>query len=252
MYRYGISYSAHGKKLMATENNWLQTNIRNRLINPKSTFVVYINHRDYEKISFDEASNRVVEKIINKHDNIYVPLSGGMDSEYVFNCFLGHKFTPIIVNTPANKLESTYAFRKCKDTGIQPIVIEKSEKEMVKIYYDEIYKKIRGKGYNSTASYIAGKYADEHNGVAIIGEHGYDGLNEWDFYNDALIHENNSIYFFMYDPEIFSAMIDAYELGEDHQIFKAKLYGIPLRQKMKYTYSEDSYKIIQQLVETLR
>lgn len=232
---------------MATENHWLRTNIKERLTNPNATFVVSFDHVDYTPMSFQEASKRVVDKIVSKYDNIYIPLSGGMDSEYVFNCFLGHKFTPIIVDTPANKEESHHAFNKCRSANIEPVVINKTEAEMFAIYYEQIHKKLNGDGINSTATYIAGKYANDHGGVAIIGEHGYDGMNEWDFYNDALIHEENSIYFFMYDIQIFAAMIKEYSEYDHHQMFKRKLYDVPLRKKMKYTYSEEFEKAFAQI-----
>lgn len=233
---------------MATENHWLRTNIKDRLINHDSVFEVSFDLSNHTPILFAEASQIVVNKIVAKYDNIYIPLSGGMDSEYVFKCFLGHKFTPIIVDTPTNKKESAYAFRLCKETNIEPVIIEKSEKELIQTYYETIYKRLRGNGYNSTATYIAAKYANEHNGVAVIGEHGYDGLNEWDFYNDALIHEENSIYFFMYDQQIFDAMKREYHIGENHQTFKQRIYAIPIRPKMKYEYSKQGFNIISKLI----
>ena len=216
-----------------------------------------MKHLEYTPISFQEASKRVVEKIVSKYENIFIPLSGGMDSEYVFECFKNHRFTPIIVDTPANKLESSYAFRKCKETGIEPVVISLSEKELLLTYYEQIYKRMRGCGYNSTATYIAGKYAEEHNGNVIIAEgptfgiNNCSGLYEYDFYNDALIHEENSIYFFMYDIEIFSAMINEYRDNEDYQLFKQRIYNIPLRPKMKYQYSEQGQKFIDRLTGSI-
>jgi hypothetical protein len=236
---------------MATENHWLRTNIKERITNPKSNFIVNFQHITYTSISFEEASERVVQKIVNKYDKIFIPLSGGMDSEYVFNCFLGHKFTPIIVDTPANVVESEHAFRRCRETNIEPIVIKKTEQEMIEIYYEQIFKKLRGIGYNSTAAYIAGKYAEEQNGVVVIGEHGYDGMNEWDFYNDALIHEDNSIYFFMYDIQIFAAMIKEFTQYDHHQEFKHRLYGIPIRKKIKYKYSAKYNDIIQLIIKKI-
>lgn len=237
---------------MATENHWLRTNIKERLTNPKLHFVVTFDHINYTPISFQEATKQVVSKIVSKYDNIFIPLSGGMDSEYVFDSFLGHKFTPIIVDTPANRKETAYAFRKCQENNIEPVVIQKTEKEMIEIYYEQIYKKLRSVGFNSTATYIAGKYADDHNGVAVIGEHGYAGMNEWDFYNDALIHEENSIYFFLYDIQIFSAMIMEYEQYDHHQEFKSRIYGIPIRKKMKYSYSKEYTELLEIMTSGLK
>lgn len=234
---------------MATENHWLRSNIEERLTNQNAQFIVRFDHVNYEPISFADASVQVVNKIVAKYDNIYIPLSGGMDSEFVFNCFFeaGHKFTPIIVDSPINKEESSYAFRRCKEANIIPVVIEKTEVELLEIYYEQIYKKIKGIGHGSVAAYIAGKYADDHGGVAIIAEHGFDGFNEYDFYNDVLIHIENSVYFFMYDIQIFSAMMIAYRQGENHQIFKHKLYKIPLRKKISWRYTDEVYQIIEHI-----
>jgi hypothetical protein len=86
------------------------------------------------------------------------------------------------------------------------------------------------------ATLVAARYAENNGGVAVIGEHGYDDNNEWDFYNDALISEDASIYFYMWTPELVQAMRNEYG-GEDHQEFKHRLYGIPFRPKIKYQYS---------------
>jgi hypothetical protein len=160
-----------------------------------------------------------------------------MDSEFVFES-LKHLYpTPIIVDTPGNKLESAYAFHYCHKNNLEPVVIEKTEAEMLQIYYSDIFTKLNGCGVNSVAVLIASRYAEDQGGVAVIGEHGYDDNNEWDFYNDALIHEDNSIYFFMWTPELVQAMRNEYD-GGDHQEFKHRLYGIPFRPKIKYQYSE--------------
>jgi hypothetical protein len=221
---------------MATKNNWLKTNITERLTNPAADFKVWHNvetvgNDDWETALFDTVTDF---SWISK--KLYIPLSGGMDSEFVFES-LKHLYpTPIIVDTPGNKLESAYAYHYCNKNNLKPVVIEKTETEMLQIYYSDIFTKLNGCGINSVAALIAGRYAEDCGGVAVIGEHGYDGVSEWDFYNDALIHEDNSIYFFMWTPELVQAMRNEYD-GGDHQEFKHRLYGVPLRSKIKYQYS---------------
>ncbi len=90
---------------------------------------------------------------------------------------------------------------------------------------------------------IAGRYVESMGGVTVIGEHAYDGVSEWDFYNDALIHEDNSIYFFMWTPELVKAMQNEYD-GSDHQEFKHRLYNVAFRPKMKYQYSSSYEKAL--------
>ena len=221
---------------MATKNNWLKTNIAERLTNPAADFRVWhdievVKKHDWETAIFDTVTDF---SWISK--KLYIPLSGGMDSEFVFES-LKHLYpTPIIVDTPGNKIESAYAYHYCLKNDLKPVVIEKTESQMLHTYYEDIYTKLNGYGINSVATLIAGRYAEDNGGVAVIGEHAYDGVSEWDFYNDVLIHEDNSIYFFMWTPELVRAMQNEYD-GGDHQEFKYRLYDIPFRPKIKYQYS---------------
>jgi hypothetical protein len=225
---------------MATKNNWLKTNIAERLTNPAVDFKVWHNVEEVRNDDWETALFDTVTDFSWISKKLYIPLSGGMDSEFVFES-LKHLYpTPIIVDTPGNKLESAYAFHYCRQNNLKPVVIEKTEAEMLSIYYSDIFTKLNGCGVNSVAVLIASRFAEDQGGVAVIGEHGYEDNNEWDFYNDALIHEDNSIYFFMWTPELVQAMRNEYE-GDDHQEFKHRLYGIPFRPKIKYYYSE-AYK----------
>ena len=221
---------------MATKNNWLKTNIAERLTNPAADFKVWHNVEEVRNDDWETALFDTVTDFSWISKKLYIPLSGGMDSEFVFES-LKHLYpTPIIVDTPGNKLESAYAFHYCRQNNLKPVVIEKTEAEMLSIYYSDIFTKLNGYGCNSVAALIATRYARDMGGVAVIGEHGYDDVNEWDFYNDALIDEEASIYFYMWTPEMVQAMRNEYD-GGDHQEFKHRLYGIPFRPKIKYTYS---------------
>lgn len=220
---------------MATKNNWLKTNIAERLTNPAANLKVWHEVEQVEPLTWSQALFDTVTDFSWISKKLYVPLSGGMDSEFVFDC-LKHLYpTPIIVDTPGNKLESAYAFHYCRKHNLKPVVIQKTETEMLQTYYDEIFTKLNGIGSDSVAVLIAARYAEEMGGVAVIGEHAYDDVSEWDFYNEALIHENNSIYFFMWTPELIKAMQNEYD-GGDHQEFKHRLYKVPFRPKINYNY----------------
>ena len=119
---------------------------------------------------------------------------------------------------------------------------------MLSVCYDKIIS-ISGYGDNSTATYIAAQYAENNGGIFVMAEHLIDdqengsiliGANEWDFYNDYLIGQHNTHYFFNYTPSIAYAMVS--EIGEENaQEFKTRLYDIAFRPKMIYQYS-DKYK----------
>jgi hypothetical protein len=221
---------------MATKNNWLKTNIAERLTNPAADLKVWHEVEHVQSLTWEQALFDTVTDFSWISKKLYIPLSGGMDSEFVFNS-LKHLYpTPIIVKTPGNALESSYAFHYCRINNLTPVVIEKTESEMLQTYYEEIYTKLNGVGADSVATLFAARYAEEMGGVAVIGEHAYDDVSEWDFYNDVLIHENNSIYFFMWTPELVKAMQNEYD-GGDHQEFKYRLYNVPFRPKLTYDYS---------------
>lgn len=225
---------------MATKNNWLKTNIKERLVDPSVDIKVWHDVLSVRPISWDEAIKETVEDLSKLEKKLYVPLSGGMDSEYVMKTLQHLNPIPIIVVTPGNTLEASYAFHYCKHNNITPVVIECNEKQLIDIFYEEIYKKLNGVGIYSIAALIAARYAYENSGVAIIGEHAYDGVSEWDFYNDALISEEACIYFFMWTPELVYAMRGEYLLNEsdDHQEFKHRLYNIPFRPKITFDHSD--------------
>ena len=221
---------------MATKNNWLKTNISERLSNPDVNFKVWHNIETVANQCWKEALYDTITDFFWVLKKLYIPLSGGMDSEFVFKCLKHLNPIPVIVDTPGNKLEVSYAYHYCRKNNLIPVVIKKTEAEMLNIYYEEIFQKLNGYGHNSVPALIAARYAEEMGGIAVIGEHAYDGVSEWDFYNDALINEGNSIYFFMWTPELVQAMQNEYD-GGDHQEFKHRLYNVPFRPKLIYDYS---------------
>lgn len=228
---------------MTTQNNWLSSNIASRLTDPEADFVVHINKQPYGKIPFVEACHQVCRKINDIGKTIYIGLSGGFDSEFVFRKFmsLGYDVKPIIVCTTGNQHETPMAFDLCQELNVTPIVIEKTEVEYLQIIYRDIFKKLNGYGVATPGPILGGMYAQEHGGIFIKSEHLIDeregkmyvGANEWDFYNDALIGIDNTYYFFFHTPEIVYSMISAME-GESVQRFKADIYQLPYREKIKF------------------
>jgi hypothetical protein len=236
---------------MATKNEWLTTNITERLTNHIVDFKATYSKHQNNFNDFTTESQNVKWDILNNYPKLFVPLSGGMDSEYVFEQFYKEGVTPIIVSTPGNKEESAYAFKCCEKYGAKPVIIEKTEKEILTTFCSDIFLKLNGVGYNSTPALIAARYAQDKNGVAIIGEHGYNDINEWDFYNDAILGKDASIYYFLHTPQMVIAMKKEYAYhNTDHQSFKAKIYGIENREKMIYQYSEKFYNIVNSLIRT--
>jgi hypothetical protein len=239
---------------MATYKNWLTTNVSDRDSTRAADLQVYLQKIDEWDLSlnFKRASDITAYKIYSLGLDLYVGLSGGLDSEYVAKTFLncGIPFKTVIVDTPGNQLELSYAYHFCRKYNIEPIILKKTEADMLTCYYRDIMGRLCGYGYNSVATYMVGKYADEMGGIYVMGEHLIDdqddgsiliGANEWDFYNDALIGVHNTHYFFDYTPEIVYSMVKSIDCN-DAQEFKTKLYDLPFRPKLKYQYSQ-AYEI---------
>jgi hypothetical protein len=230
---------------MATENNWLQNNLSERLLDNTINFALQLDTKPYKIMSFDDAANYTADLIASKSSKIFIGFSGGMDSEFVFRRMVarGHNVIPVIVNTPINKYESAYAFRICQQYGIKPVIIDKTPKELIMIFVEDIFKKLSGWGHDSVPGLLVGRYAEDHGGIMLMGEHIIDdnagkmyvGANEWDFYNDVLVHPDNTHYFFTYTPELCCAMVKEME-NESVQDFKSRIYNIPWRPKFSYDY----------------
>ena len=126
---------------MTTENNWLTHNLYERINNKNSNFNTTIEVKNYRPISFEQASQEVCEKLYSINNNIYIGLSGGLDSEYVFKKFHSLKipFTPVIVYGSCYKYESDYAFQICKKYDIEPKVINIDEKNIILKHKFQIY-----------------------------------------------------------------------------------------------------------------
>jgi hypothetical protein len=235
---------------MATYKNWLTSNIVERKDTGLDLKVTLTKIDEWElDTSFEEASINIVKTIANLNKPLYIGLSGGLDSEYVCRIFDEEyvSYTPVIIETPGNQLELSYAYKFCKKYNKEPVIIKKTEADMLHHYYDEILVKCSGFGHNSVAMYIIGQYAKDRNGIFVMGEHLIDekekggfnvGANEWDFYNDLILGEDNTHYFFNYTPEISYAMIRDFPIYKDIQKCKSELYGLEYRPKMIYQYSD--------------
>ena len=251
---------------MATEKDWVDSNIFERLLIPALSFHVRLRPHPFREMSFQDAADYTAKRIYEKHKNIYVALSGGADSDFVVRVFHRNNipFTPIIVKTSGNFKELIWAYRVCDKLDLKPIILELSNAEYLNIYYEEVIKKIRGYGIYSVPSIHACRYAKEHDGVLIIGEHMIEGekrdkngeihirpeMNEWDCYNEAIVGNEYSIPFFLYTIELTYAMLSAVDNTETIDMWKCRLYDVEYRPIMTYEFSPEFEKAIKQINHT--
>ena len=242
--------------MIISENNWINDNFTpSGLI---SDYDVKFNLYPFKPLKFHAAAEQAAMKISKKYQNLYVGLSGGIDSEYVLMCFhkLNIAIIPLIILCEGNEQESKYAFKICEKLNIIPKVITCSNEDILDICVNFICKKLNGIGFESATRAYSANYVMNNNGTLVCGEHIIgDGntlirdseyaMNEWDGYDSA--HFGDQIGFFTYTPELTYSMISGNTLdGEDMswKEYKSKLFGLELRDKIHYSYPEKIQKII--------
>lgn len=234
---------------MIVENNWLTTNIKDRVDNKNIDFSVVITPYPFEKKSFASASEATALKIAALGKPIYIAFSGGADSEYVVRLFkkLNIPFTALTVRTPGNEYELMYAdLLYDSNPDIQKIYIDLDFKSYLKKYIETI-KITRVTAINSIPLIECAKYAKNNGGIVISGDYlgdcGYNkttgimlaGFSEWDFYVDIFVDENVLVPFFHYDLSIVESMVSLFDKSKI-EVFKSNLYKTIIRPKFKYHF----------------
>ena len=238
---------------MTVENNWVQSNLQERFTNPSLDFAVTLNPNPITIMPFHAASDYTARRIYERFPRLFLSFSGGADSEYVFHCIYRNKipFTPIIVKTSGNASELAYAFHCCKKYNIEPVVIELSDVDYIEIYKKQVIEQLSGCGLCAVPGIVACRYARDHGGVIIIGEHMIDnddtsiwpGMNEWDFYNEVFVGEEYTIPFFYYTTDLAYAMIERIENMPIHE-WKWQLYEyLAFRPVISYHFDETFTRI---------
>jgi len=249
---------------MITKNNWLTTNINQRFKDRTCNFDAYLNLYPFKKIDFHTACDNAAIEIYEKYKNLYLGLSGGLDSEYILRVFhrLKIPITPIIVSFCSEK-ENDYAHKVCRELNITPITIKPSTREFIKTYYEEIHMKYNGLGVHITHLFFAKQFVK--NGILISGAHlmgdswliGNEKLGYYDVIDsNKFVNTYESDHYIpdmvdlmMYKPEITYAAIEQAkkQIGVKWSIFKGNLYNLEPRIKIRPEYSEDFVKVLTKL-----
>lgn len=234
---------------MLTKNNWLTSNIRERISNKSIDFNVIINRYEFSNLNFLDACKESCLEISDKYNDFYISLSGGMDSEFIVRQFhsLNIPFKVIIVKY-TNPEEIKYAFSLCEELSIDPVIISLSDEEFLDIYIRGIIKKINGVGINASQMIAAARYVENCNGTLVTGINSMlDGnkvleisrefvcFAEWDFYTEILCPNLRVVSPMIYTPTvIIGALLETHFMPDNitWQYFRSKLYGIEFRQKL--------------------
>jgi hypothetical protein len=157
---------------MSEKVSWITTNWLERIQNPNLDFKCFINKTEFEKVSFDIASNNVAKYLLSLNKPIFVAFSGGYDSEYVVRKLhsLKIEFTPIIVHLESFSYEREYAYKTLRDLKITARILKLSIPDYIKLYYQYSYQTLNTLNSSPLAFYIH-EYVKSMNGILVVGDH---------------------------------------------------------------------------------
>jgi hypothetical protein len=231
---------------MITSNNWLKSNILEYVRSSTVDFKVWFDLYPFKIMSFREATDLTVQSIAKDFWGrpLYIALSGGADSEYVFRSFVRSNvpITPIIIETPMNITELQYASRVLRELNIKPIVIKVSESELTRYFLETIHTKLKSMALNSSYSLIATQHVNSVGGVMVNGDHiiNDDGTivcNEFEFFPNNVIYKD-CIGFYYYTLELCYAMVKQIKANEPVADYKTRVYNTSWRPKFYPIYSD--------------
>jgi len=190
-----------------------------------------------------EAINHTVDEIIKDGRDLYVTLSGGIDSEFAATCLLnrGIKFTPVLVDYGFNLLELWYAYYWCYRNKISPMVINIHREQVIKIF-SKVMENNCGTSFLSGVDYtIMAKIPKENSKIVtgcgepfsringIIDDLSTTTSNQLDIesYDFTFYRRGyDSAPFILYTPELFSNFIKELDYSKPVQIAMCEYYGV--------------------------
>jgi hypothetical protein len=201
-------------------------------------------------MSVHAAADYTANLIAQKYNNLYLLMSGGIDSEYVAEVLYRNKipFTPIIGTCSDSGDQSYfYAIHWCEQRSIQPLVIDYQLDDM---RLQKAYAKaIKTFGITSRV-YCVTALIDEvldRNGHILLGDPNLileKQNSKWDdpigdlldvgyhaFFGTMYTKGTHPCEFFSYTPELLLALIRQLDTQSNISVAKSKLYDLPLKIK---------------------
>jgi hypothetical protein len=206
------------------------------------------NHTEViDTLTFHEAADYTAKLINDRCSNLYLAMSGGLDSDYVAEVLFrnGISFTPIIAITPDN-VETHCALHWCKLHNIEPVILTfiENDPRLVR-QFRLIAKDLKQvSGLTNIVSYLA-EYVSNKGGQLLVGDSPI-GAHTDDYYQPAGeifdiewfsfitefmqpgVHPGA---FFQYTPELFLAIAKSLNVNVSESAGKAELYSLPYKPK---------------------
>jgi asparagine synthetase B (glutamine-hydrolysing) len=240
---------------MLSDNNWVEMNWEGRIPrNMKENFTVSIKRKAAKIESFDAICDKTAKDIASKHNDLYLALSGGADSEHVANVLHRNNipFTPIVMTLLETETpETNFAIKWCKHRNIEPLrihfdheillngvyrkkIIEARSRLLIGVTPLLVLDEIEKRG----GKMISGMQVEYHPDEQFNGTEGipteYKGfvINESDAYQETISPNKHPWAFFYWSPEILASTIYNWDTTLSMARAKEKLYGTEYRPKM--------------------
>lgn len=222
-------------------NEWFKTNLKNR-VNGYCDFDFQITPYKFTPKPFLESCREQALTLSKKYDNLYVTYSGGLDSELVLKVFHEQNLpiTPILVETPYNQEESTWAKDFCNERNIKLEILSYTSNQFI----DELKKRTIDIGLPILLGglpNIVADYVKDRSGYLLTGygdpfspnRNAPLEFSEWDYYL-SVYDDYHPAAFFNYSLEVLYSMVKDMDYTVDLQTAKSKLYSLNLRHKAQW------------------
>ena len=232
----------------AGANNWYQLTVDTRL--PLPALGITFHHTNMQTVTtFQSAADRAAMLINSRCNNLYLAMSGGLDSEFVAEVLYRNKisFTPIIAVLPDN-IECHYAMHWCAVHDLTPVIIniEPNDPHLVRQFLLIAKTLNQATGLSNLMPYLS-EYVSGKNGQLLVGDSPLGGPT------DNYYQESGDIFdivwysfiielmqpgmhpgaFFQYTPELMLAQATSLNTKLSECAGKAVLYQIPFRPKTR-------------------
>lgn len=229
-------------------NNWYTLKFGNKA-NDSDNFEMSFGSNLSKVMSWNDAADFTAKKIAERYNNIYLGLSGGLDSEFVANVLLRNniKFTPVIVGLPKST-EHHYALKWCRDHDIEPKVFELEFED--RRLYPEVARLVKTLGFYSHGCVVSSwitNWVIQQGGHLVTGEptlgqrYYHRPITDlmdvwWVQFISQLVFPNydHPGGFLNYTPEIVLSQAVHLDTALDDAESRAKLHNLPYRPKLSH------------------
>jgi hypothetical protein len=223
---------------MPGHTNWYLTEYN--LLDEYNEFVLRFNLSEPAKLMlFQDAADYTAQVIYQQHKNIFVALSGGLDSEFIANVLLRNTipFTPVIVTFNKTR-EHFYALHWCEQNGIKPLIVNiEEDNPMFMAFAEKLTQQYRTPVISNSITCYITALVKSRNGILLHGEPTiqrqtvdfYDTIGEiYDVYYSQFItdltYPSHSIGFFFHTPELVLSTAVYSDATLDEPRSRTKLY----------------------------